>query len=175
MGRLVDDLLDEACIREGRLALHLAPCDLAAVVDEAVRDQALLHPGRAIQWVAEARPVPVVADAGRIEQVVANYVGNALKFSREEQPVEVRLRKQDGRARVAVRDEGIGLAVAEQAQVWERFHQAGDTPVQSGSRVGLGIGLYISRTIVERHGGQVGVLSQEGHGSIFWFTLPLAD
>jgi signal transduction histidine kinase len=174
MGRLVEDLLDEGRIRQGRLPLCMGPCDLAAVVGDAVREQALLHPERAIDWVAEARPVPVVADASRIEQVVANYVGNALKFSREGQPVEVRLRTEDGRARVVVRDEGIGLAAAEQARVWECFHQAEDTPVQSGSQVGLGIGLYISRTIVERHGGQVGVESVPGHGATFWFTLPLA-
>jgi signal transduction histidine kinase len=174
MVRLVEDLLDEGRIREGRLALRTAPCDLAAVVGDAVREQALLHPERAIVWVVEARPVPVVADASRIEQVVANYLSNALKFSGEDQPVEVRLGTEDARARVAVRDAGTGLAAAEQERVWERFHQAEGSPVQSGSRVGLGIGLYINREIVERHGGQVGVESAVGEGSTFWFTLPLA-
>jgi signal transduction histidine kinase len=144
------------------------------VVGEAVEDLARLYPARSIRWVPEAHPVPVVADAGRIEQVVMNYVSNALKFSRENQPVEVRLDTQDGSARVAVHDEGIGLPVAEQARVWDSFHQAEGIQVQTGSHVGLGIGLYISKTIIERHQGDVGVESTPGHGTTFWFTLPLA-
>jgi signal transduction histidine kinase len=116
-----------------------------------------------------------VADASRIEQVVANYLSNALKFSREGQDVEVRLQREDGVARVSVHDDGVGLPLAEQAQVWGHFHQAKSTPVQSGSQVGLGIGLYICKTIIERHHGQVGVESAPGCGTTFWFTLPLAS
>jgi signal transduction histidine kinase len=78
-------------------------------------------------------------------------------------------------ARVLVRDSGPGLAPDQRERVWERFHRAPDVLVQSGSGIGLGLGLYISRTIIERHDGQVGVESAPGEGSTFWFTLPLAD
>jgi signal transduction histidine kinase len=115
----------------------------------------------------------VIADAGRIDEVVINYMSNALKFSREDQAVEVRLETADGLARVSVHDEGIGVPLKEQAHVWERFYQAEAPAWQSGSQIGLGIGLYISKTIIERHHGQVGIESTPGHGSTFWFTLPL--
>jgi signal transduction histidine kinase len=175
MGRLIEDLLDETRIRQSRLELRLAPCDLTTVVCDVVEDQVLLYPTRTIRWVGPSQPVPVIADASRIEQVVMNYVTNALKFSRDDKAIEVSLATADGMACVTVHDQGIGISRAEQAQVFERFHQAAGTAVQSGSQVGLGIGLYISKTIVERHHGQVGVDSASGQGSTFWFTLPLAS
>jgi signal transduction histidine kinase len=76
---------------------------------------------------------------------------------------------------VAVHDEGPGLAGDERERVWERFYRAPGIVVQSGSGIGLGLGLHISRTIVQRHGGEVRIESVVGEGSTFWFTLPLAD
>jgi signal transduction histidine kinase len=171
--RLVGDMLDMAHIQHGRLEFHMAPCDLDRLVSEMVKDQALLNPTRQIRWMPTACTVPVIADAGRIEQVVVNYLSNALKFSREDQAVEVRLETTEGLARVSVHDEGIGVPLEEQAYLWERFYQSEATAWQSGSQIGLGIGLYISKTIVERHHGHVGIESTPGHGSTFWFTLPL--
>ena len=91
LGRLIGDMLDTTRIQHGRLEFHMAPCDLDTVVSEMVKDQALLNPTRQIRWMATACTVPVIADAGRIDQVVTNYLSNALKFSREDQAVEVRL------------------------------------------------------------------------------------
>jgi signal transduction histidine kinase len=96
IGRLIGDILDTAHIQHGRLEVRMALCDLDMVVSKMVRDQALLNPTRQIRWMATACPVPVIADAGRIEQVVTNYLSNALKFSREDQAVEVRLETADG-------------------------------------------------------------------------------
>jgi signal transduction histidine kinase len=205
--RLVEDVLDETRVRQGRLALRLQPCDLVSVVGQVVTEQTALNPERSINWVVETSPVPVVADAGRIEQVVTNYVSNALKFSPEDQTVEVRVRTavgaaevagapgaseaarengavspagtpgtpgDVGMARVSVHDEGVGIPPEDQPYIWERFYQAAGTDVQSGSQVGVGIGLYISKALVEAHLGQVGVESAPGQGTTFWFTLPLA-
>jgi signal transduction histidine kinase len=119
--------------------------------------------------------VAVMADASRIEQVVTNYLSNALKYSREDRPVVVRLDVDGETARVAVRDEGIGVAPAEQASIWDRFHRAAGVTIQSGSDVGIGIGLHICKTIIDGHHGQVGAFSVPGQGSTFWFTLPLAS
>ena len=174
IGRLIGDMLDMTRIQHGRLECRMAPCDLETVVSEMVKNQALLNPTRQIRWMATTCPVPVIADAGRIDQVLTNYLSNALKFSRADQAVEVRLETADGVARVSVHDEGIGLSLKEQAHLWELFHQAEATAWQSGSQIGLGIGLYISKTIVERHHGQVGIESTPGHGATFWFTLPLS-
>ena len=105
---------------------------------------------------------------------MTNYLTNALKYSPAEQPVVVGLDVADHLARVWVRDQGPGLPPEEQAQIWEPFHRVQGIKDQGGTGVGLGLGLYICRTIIERHQGQVGVESAPGHGSTFWFTLPLA-
>jgi signal transduction histidine kinase len=140
-----------------------------------VTEQAALNPERAIRWVAEGSLVPVLADASRIEQVVANYVRNALKFSGADQTVEVRLRTEDGMARVTVHDDGVGIPLADQPHIWERFYRAAGADWQSGSQIGFGIGLYISKTIIDGHQGQVGIESTPGQGTTVWFTLPLAS
>jgi signal transduction histidine kinase len=175
LARLVNDLLDDSRIREGRLDLHLERCDLAIVVSQAVEEQQLLAPAREIRLVElAAQPVPVIADGDRVKQVVTNYLTNALKYSREDQPVDVMVQSEGEAVRISVRDRGVGVPIAEQEQIWTRFHRAPGIAVQSGSGRGMGIGLHISKTIVERHHGQVGVESAPGQGSTFWFTLPLA-
>jgi signal transduction histidine kinase len=172
---LVDHMLDDARARDSHLLLLVEPCDLSAIVSQAVVEHRLLASGRTIRLELPAsRPVPVIADAMRIGQVVNNYLSNALKYSKEDLPVAVRLEAVGDWARVSVRDEGIGIPILEQAHVWERFHRIEGTKVQSGSSVGLGVGMYISKSIIERHSGQVGVQSSPGHGSTFWFTLPIA-
>jgi PAS domain S-box-containing protein len=176
--RLADDLVDDARIREGRLPFRLAPCELGSVVGASVEELRALETQRTIRLeLPTAQPVPVIADAERIAQVVTNYLTNALKYSKEERPILVRLQVEreaaGDLARVAVRDEGPGLSLADQAHLFERFPRIEGTAVQSGSGVSLGLGLYICKAIIEAHGGQVGVESAVGEGSTFWFTLPL--
>jgi K+-sensing histidine kinase KdpD len=178
--RLVGDLLDVSRIQTGKLDIQPVPADLGAIVREAVREQRLAQPGRDITLALPPDDAPVIveADADRIGQVVTNYLTNALKYSPESAPVAVWLERDDkegarGVARVAVRDEGPGLEPEQQARIWERFHRVPGIEAQSAG-VGLGLGLYISKTIIERHGGAVGVESAPGQGSTFWFTLPLA-
>lgn len=174
IARLVNDMLDDARIQKGRLCLQLEPGDLAVVVQAAVDDQRLLASERTIDLELSAgRPMLVRLDPDRIGQVVTNYLSNALKYSSTEQPVIVRVQVEGGQARVTVRDEGVGVPLAAQAHIWERFYRAEGVSVQSGSGVGLGIGLHICQAIIAAHGGQVGVDSEVGHGSTFWFTLPL--
>ncbi len=173
--RLVNDVLDVSRVRAGRLDLHPESTDLGTIVREAVGEQRQAAPTRTLLLqLPAAQPVPVYADAGRIGQVVTNYLTNALKYSPAEQPVVVGLDVSGHEARVWVRDQGPGLPLEEQARVWERFHQIKGIEIQSDAGVGLGLGLYICRTIIERHQGRVGVESAPGQGSIFWFTLPLA-
>ncbi len=174
LNRLVNDLLDTSRIQAGRLELAIRPVDLVACVRAAVDERRQGTPDRRITFQAPVGPVWVNADAGRIKQVVANYVMNALKYSVETAPVEVGVQVEDQRGVVWVRDYGPGLAQAEQRRIWERFYRAPGVQIQSGSGVGLGVGLYISKAIILRHGGQVGVQSALGQGSTFWFTLPLA-
>jgi signal transduction histidine kinase len=176
LGRLLGLLFDTAALHADKLELHRAPVDLVALVREQVGAQRVAAPERTIhlQLSAGHGSVSVEADADRIGQVVTNYLSNAIKYSPPDQPIYVSVGLQSASARVAVRDAGPGIPKPEQARVWELFHRAeGSAPqgdVTSGS---LGLGLYLSKAIVEAHGGQVGVKSAEGKGSTFWFTLPV--
>lgn len=173
--RLVSDLLETSRIRENRVALRLQRTDLASIVHEVVAEQLLTHSTRTVRLVITTRaPSIVEADPDRIEQVVSNYLSNAFKYSQPDQPVTVVLLVEGDEARVSVHDEGLGIPASELDRIWNRFYRVAGVRHQSGSQVGLGLGLYISRDIVERHGGQVGVQSTLGAGATFWFTLPLA-
>jgi signal transduction histidine kinase len=158
------------------VAFRLMSCDLSAIVRAAVEEQRLLAEGRIIELDLpdDVQSVRVTADAVRIEQVVTNCLRNAFKCSQQDQPVAVHLEVDGDSARVAVRDQGVGVPTTEQATIWDRFHRAAGVTIQSGSAVGIGIGLHICRTIIEAHHGQVGLESAPGHGSTFWFTLPVS-
>ncbi len=176
LDRLVGDLLEAMRIREHRLALIVQPCDLVSVAREMIIEQRQTHPGRVIELEGVIRePLIVQGDAERIGQVITNYLSNALKYSQADQVVRVVLAREEGQARVAVCDQGIGIPTSEQGHIWERFYQVAEIEHQSGSAVGLGLGLYISQEIIARHGGQVGVESAPKEGSTFWFTLPLSE
>lgn len=174
LDRLIADLLDTSRIRENRLELRRERMDLAAVVREVVEDARQAHPGRTLRLIESVSgPLFVVADTDRIGQVITNYISNALKYSRAEAPVTIRVEKDGNQARVSVSDQGIGIPETELDTIWDRFYRVTSIEHQSGSQVGLGLGLYISRDITERHQGEVGVRSVLGEGSTFWFTLPL--
>ena len=178
LNRLVGDMIDISRIQSGKLQMHLRtePCNLVTMVQEIVQEHRKAVPGRSILLdISAVKEFLIVVDPDRIEQVLTNYIGNALKYSEAEYPVTVCLKYEEQSVRISVRDEGPGLSPEEQKRVWECFYQAPDVRVVSGSGMGLGLGLYISKTIIEHHSGQVGVQSVLGKGSTFWFTLPLAQ
>jgi signal transduction histidine kinase len=177
LNRLVDDLIDISRIQADKLDLQMRPilCDLANILKEVVQEQGKIYPERTIHLtLVSPGPVTVHADPDRIGQVVRNYLTNALKYSAADRPIDVLLQVEEQAARVSVHDEGPGLSLADQERIWERFYQAENVEVQTASKAGLGLGLYISKTIIEQHHGQVGVQSCPGSGSTFWFTLPLS-
>lgn len=171
--RLVSDLLDISRISSGKLRYRMAPCDLSALAREIAQELLLTTTEREVRLDVSEEPVMTLADSDRMGQVLTNYLTNALKYAPSDRPITVRLRSDERMARVEVADEGPGLSEEQQHGLFERFYRADGIEPQSGSGVGLGLGLYISRMIVERHGGQVGVESAPGEGATFWFTLPL--
>jgi signal transduction histidine kinase len=173
--RLLGLLFDVAAIRSGKLALHRAPVDPATLVREEVAGLRVAAPDRTIRLRAPAagRPILIEADAARIGEVVMNFVSNALKYSPPDRPVDVSVAARSDGARVAVHDAGPGIPKAEQTQLWELFYRVpGVRPLGDATSGSLGLGLYISKAIIEAHGGHVGVKSTVGKGSTFWFTLP---
>jgi PAS domain S-box-containing protein len=180
LNRLVNDLIDISRIQTNKLELHtrLQPCDLIILLQEVVTNQRYRTPLRTINLelpLAQATSsIFVMADPDRITQVIINYLANALTYSTPDTIVTLALHIQGDKVRIAVCDQGLGLSSEEQVNIWDRFYQVNNhrMPIHATS-AGLGLGLYISRSLVEQHGGQVGVESTLGIGSTFWFTLPL--
>jgi signal transduction histidine kinase len=170
--RLVDDLLDLSRIESGRLVLAVEPVALARVVTNAVEAVRGFADAREIGLeVSEGEPVSVTADGDRLEQVIVNLLSNAVKFSPAGRRVGVRWWLEDGRAVVEVSDEGPGIPAAQLDAIFERFRQLGAVSRRSG---GVGLGLAISRKIIEQFGGALWAESEVGHGARFFVRLALA-
>ena len=164
MKRLVDDLLDAARIESGGFRLEPALQRLVPMLEEAVESARLAAQARRIRIDLDAAVGdPVIhCDRQRLGQVLANLIGNAIKFSPEGARVELRVREEGEWLRIVVRDWGPGIAEADLPQVFTRYWQAADT-----AHMGTGLGLFIARTIVESHGGRISVESRLGEGSTF--------
>jgi len=166
MLRLVNDLLDLASIEAGHLAVTKKPEPVAAILDDALN---LLHPlaaEKGIEVLARHSSDEVSCDRGRVQQILSNLVGNAIKFTPQGGRVTMSARKDGDRMRFEVADNGPGIAKSDLGHLFDRFWQS-----DRGDRRGIGIGLSIARGLVEAHGGQIGVETTVGAGSTFWFTI----
>jgi signal transduction histidine kinase len=170
--RLVDDLLEFVCCEGRSMRLVFRDADMgariAAVVDALKPELTARNTTLSLDLPAE--PVHLVLDPRRIGQVLQNLIGNAIKFTPPNGHVHVHMSVLPGGVYTEVRDNGIGIAERDLPRLFERFYQADSSTTRESG--GAGLGLYISRAIVEAHAGQLGVESQAGHGSRFWFMLP---
>lgn len=167
---LVDDLLDMSSLRTGKAELRKRECDIVDICRGVIDDQRLLS-GRTITLTVETTPLKLLVDCDRIAQVLVNLVGNAIKYSPEGKPVAVNVRTVDGKVQVQVRDAGKGIAKDQQHRIFETFYRTPDA--QSSTKSGLGLGLAISKEIVERHNGSIWCESEPGKGSTFYVELPV--
>ncbi|MBM3269446.1 MAG: PAS domain-containing protein [Candidatus Sericytochromatia bacterium] len=174
MLRLVDNLLGVGRMQAGTLDLLLGPVDIAQVVEE-LRPN--LQPFAASKGIslefAATGPLLVHGDAQRLFQVMANLVENAIKATDAGGSVKLEAMRDGGGIRVTCRDTGCGIAPEDQGKLFQRFRQLDlKASRQAG---GVGLGLSIAKNLVEAHGGEIGVESEVGVGSMFWFTLPGRD
>ena len=170
MNRLIGDLVDVASIDAGKLAIAPAKRDLVVLIGEAVDSFRAAASAKGISLSSEmdAAPLPAAVDHQRILQVLANLVSNALKFTPRGGAIKLRGEREAGGVRLSVRDTGSGIPDHALRQIFDRFAQVGG----GSDHQGLGLGLYISRCIVEAHGGRIWAESMPGAGSTISFTLP---
>ena len=169
--RLVNDLLFVARFEAGELELRPTELDLAAVVRQSVEESGPRAAAGGVELTCEAGAVSAVqADKGRMFQLVENLVSNAIKFTPEGGEVRVSVTPVNGVVRLEVADTGIGIASGEQERLFERFFRA--STASEHQIPGTGLGLYITRAIVEAHGGSIAVRSDPGEGTSFCVELP---
>lgn len=171
MNRLVNDLLDVASIEAGKLGLLPEKVELAKILAETIESFEPIAAAKRITLHAEAEGLRsyAVLDPGRILQVLANLMSNAIKFTPPGGEVSIQIRAGKNEVHFAVRDTGIGMSEESRQKVFEKFHQI------DPDRRGIGLGLHISKSIVEAHGGRMWVETKLGEGSTFSFVLPLNE
>jgi two-component system, OmpR family, sensor histidine kinase VicK len=169
LSRLVEDLMDLTRADLGELAVRKCEVDLTTVVAETVDTFRRAHPSAPVSVELPAAAVPVSIDDARVHQVVLNLLENAARYAPEGAPISVAVSTPGPAvARVIVRDRGPGIAAAERERIFDRFARGS----AAEGKGGLGLGLYLCRMIVERHGGAIGVDSTVGDGAAFWIDLP---
>jgi signal transduction histidine kinase len=169
MNRLIGDLIDVASIDAGKLLVTPVPGDAATLIAEAVDTFQATASAKGISLEVETveDSLPAEFDHDRMLQVLANILANAIKFTSQGGSIRVRGERSGDELRLSISDTGSGIPGNMLEAVFERFWQAG-----KDDRRGVGLGLYISRCIVEAHGGKIWAESELGQGTRFWFTLP---
>ncbi len=167
---LINDLLDLEKMESGTVHLSLAPWKVETLIERSVESVGEFAESHDVTIVSPVTDSTMVADGDRLVQVLVNLLSNAVKFSPPDSTVAIVLKEWPGWLEIRVKDKGRGVPERFQAAIFERFQQV--EAADAAQRGGTGLGLPICKAIVEQHGGTIGVDSQEGQGSEFWFRLP---
>lgn len=170
MDRMISDLLDVERMANGKLVLKFEKYDICALLRECKELFASILANKSFTMTIQTGPDPIFADVDhdRVLQVLSNLIGNALKFTPNGGIIDLSAHKQANEIEISVTDNGPGISEEKKTQIFERFSQ-----LQNRDRRGLGLGLFISKWIVEAHKGRIGVSSDVGKGSTFTVTLPV--
>jgi signal transduction histidine kinase len=173
LSRLVDGVLEFSKIDQGKRVYRLQPVALEEVLRSAAHalDYSLIGGNFQLQIEVDPAVPAVAADREALEQAVLNLLSNAMKYSGEDRRIDLVLTRESDNAVIRVRDRGIGIPLAEQSRIFERFHRAPDS--EQRNIPGTGLGLALVDHIVKAHGGRVAVESQPGQGSTFSILLPI--
>ncbi len=169
---LVNDLLDASLIETNMFVLHRTRCDLVELCRHLIEEYTA-GSGPTLRFEAPGEPIEAEVDPDRISQVMLNLMSNARKYSPKGYPITVTLQQAGYEAIISVRDMGVGIPAEMLPHIFDQYYSAQGVEVQTGSHTGLGLGLYISRKLVERHAGHIDVQSVPGGGNVFSVVLPL--
>jgi signal transduction histidine kinase len=170
--RLVHDLQDASLIQTHHFVLHQSHCNLVELCRQVLTEFTAAG-GTVPSCEVRDEPLEVDVDPERISQVLLNLLANARKYSPEGAPIMVQVQQRGAEAVISVRDQGVGIPTEQLPHIAEQFYRVPGVDRQTGTSTGLGLGLYLARTIAEQHGGCLEVESQEGQGSKFSLVLPL--
>lgn len=172
---LIDDLLDTSRITSGSIELSLAELNIRQEIEDVVRSMQALIEDMQIDVVLNIPyDLPAIqADRLRFSQVIANLLSNASKYSAQGSTVTVTVKEETGFVQIDVSDTGIGISEVDQSKLFTKFFRADNSSTRQVS--GTGLGLFITKHLIEAHGGEIRVESEEGRGTIFSFTLPQTD
>lgn len=169
LNNLITDLLDTSKIQSGYIESHKEKIHLNDLVQSCVDQMTIANKGHHIKLDLYTLDDQTFADELQITQVMNNLLSNAIKYSPNNVEIAVSVSKVSDYLKVSVRDQGLGIAKEDQAKIFQRFYRSGDTQKKFP---GMGIGLYISKEIIDNHGGSLWVESEIGKGSVFNFTIP---
>ena len=169
LAELINDFLDVRRIEEGRFERAQELLDMGALLREEAQLYSAQSPNHRLALKLPKEPLPVVGSPDRLRQVIGNLLSNAIKYSPRGGIVELRAEATDGTVRVEVRDEGIGIPAPQQSRIFTKFFR-GDAA--ASGIPGTGLGLAVSRDIIESHGGRIGFTSAQGEGATFFVELP---
>jgi signal transduction histidine kinase len=168
---LIGELMDVSKIQNGRLDLNVTSFNFKAMVSDAVESIQYVSPDHKIILAGEVND-PVKGDKERLQQVVINLLSNAVKYSPKSKKVLINIEEEKGLVKVSVTDTGIGIRKQSLEKIFERYYREEQRAVHFQ---GLGIGLFISYEIIQRHHGKIWAESEAGKGSTFYFTIPAAQ
>lgn len=167
ISELVEDLLNVTKINEGKVMLNKKEFSIANLIDDCCSHITQLGTYELV--VDGDKSLDVVADENRLEQVITNFINNAVKYAPNSKQIFLTIEGHDKHVKLSLRDNGPGIEAEKLPHIFDRYYRVDHTGKQVS---GLGLGLYISADIIKRHGGQIGVESQVGVGTTFWFTIP---
>jgi PAS domain S-box-containing protein len=171
MTKLIYGFLDLSKLESGKLRLERYEFDINALIEEVAAENRPIAQSHAITFLG-GKPIIITADREKIGQVINNLISNAVKYSPKNTDIKVSVQRLNHQVKVSVRDNGIGIKLKDQQNIFQRFYRVEDDSTKGFS--GFGIGLYLSAEIIELHQGKIGVESSEGRGSEFYFVLPLS-
>ncbi|GHO57163.1 GAF domain-containing sensor histidine kinase [Ktedonobacter robiniae] len=173
---IINYMVDDSLLQSNSLTLKKHLYNLADIVHDVVETMQPAYPQRLIRvfFADSEADYPVCVDKDRIKEVLHCFLENALAYSSRESAVDVCVSKRGSEVQVQVQDRGPGLSSRDQEHIWERFYRSQGLSVQHRLDLSMGLALYLCKCLVELHGGEVGLESTPGIGSIFWFSLPLS-